>query len=144
MYIENVMIHEQLVILNRIHRVGEMSKPLDDAICATIKALQDGDIELAYELSAVKSLICGCGVDATEHHFFEDTDKNRELLDGKSVYALLDGVHHELAYQAKKMPSGVSVISLGGIKNKEDSTIDHPVLERMRLEHKHIREGSTL
>lgn len=130
--------------LKRMKKQARVSPDLKEAIDETIKALERGDVELAYELSAVKSLICGgMDVDPKVNHFREDNDYNEKKL-GYSVYRELDGIHHDLASDVGRMPSGMTVITSRGIVERKKPTRRHRTLTLMRKEHEAIRRRPRL
>ena len=119
--------------LNEILEKGIISEPLKNAVKETILALEGGDSELAYELSAVKSLVAGEGADPEVYHFRENIEQNRNTL-GSSVYALLDFIHHDLAFGLGKIPSGMMILSANGMREKAGAEKRHPVITRIQEE----------
>lgn len=119
--------------LNEILENAVVSEPLKNAVKEAIIALEGGDIELAYELTAVKSLITGAEADSEVYHFREDRQQNRSNL-GRSVYALLDSIHHDLALELNKIPSGMMILSADGVREKAGSERQHPVITRIQEE----------
>jgi len=119
--------------LNKILERAIISEPLKDAVKETIIALEGGNSELAYELTAVKSLVTGEKADPEVHHFRENTQQNRGTL-GRSVYALLDTIHHDLAFELSKIPSGMMILSADGMREKAESEKQHPVITRIQEE----------
>jgi len=120
--------------LNEILENAIISEPLKNAVKETIRALEGGDIELAYELTAVKSLICGEGADPEVNHFREDTEQDRSTL-GRTVYGILDFIHHDLAFGLGKIPSGMMILyASGGMREKAGSKKQHPVITRIQEE----------
>src|SRR5207249_5094468 len=114
---------------------GKVSPDLAGAIVATRDALKDKNLDLAYELSSVKSFVTG-RIDPTdmEHHFQEDRDANAKILRGSSVYSELDGLHHDLAWEVDKMPSGMVVMSANGMAEKGQAMISHPTIRLINQE----------
>lgn len=120
--------------LNEILGKAVISEPLKHAVKETILALEGGDSELAYELTAVKSLVAGELNHFPEvNHFREDTEQNEDIL-GSSVYLLLDFIHHDLALGIGKIPSGMMVLSANGMREKAESEKQHPVITRIQEE----------
>ncbi len=119
--------------LNKILENAIISEPLKNAVKETIIALEGGDIELAYELTAVKSLVAGEGADPEVNHFRENRQQNKRTL-GRSVYALLDSIHHDLAFELTKIPSGMMILSADGMREKAESEKQHPVITRIQEE----------
>ena len=120
-----------------------MSFMLREAIIATKQALIDGDLSLAYQLSAVKSFITGVLNPKDKRHAFqEDNDANEKIL-GNSLYCILDGIHFRLAMTIGEMPSGMMVVSAfqsGALATEEMKRKgDHPIIKRMDYEHNAIR-----
>ena len=125
--------------LNKILENAVMSDQLKEAVKESILALEEGGIELAFELTAVKSLICGEGADPETYHFREDTQQNKDTL-GRSVYGLLDSIHHDLAIELGKIPSGRMILSANGMREKAESEMQHPIITRIQEERAAIRE----
>lgn len=120
-----------------------ISDPLRFAVTEIVKALMVEDMNLAYQLSSVKSFICGgMDVDQDVHNFCENHKHNENIL-GRSVYGLLDTLHFEIAMNEGKLGSGTYIVGLNGIVGKPLPTEDHPTLERIRFEHTAIHEAST-
>jgi len=124
--------------LNKILEKAIISEPLKNAVKETIIALEGGNSELAYELTAVKSLVTGEKADPEVHHFRENTQQNKSTL-GRSVYALLDSIHHDLAFKLSKIPSGMMILSADGMREKAESEKQHPVITRIQEERAAIR-----
>lgn len=119
--------------LKMLLKKAKMNNNLKKAIEETIKALNKNDIELAYELSAVKSFVSG-EMNST-HNFTEDADYNYAIFGKRDVYSILDYIHHELAYMADKMPSGMMAFtSGGGMYEKGMSEKKHPIIKIMEKE----------
>ena len=110
-----------------------MKNNLKKAVEETVKALNKGDIELAYELTAVKSFVSG-EINPT-HNFTEDADYNYSILGKRDVYSILDYIHHELAHMAGKMPSGMMAFtSSGETYQKGKPKKKHPIIVMMEKE----------
>jgi hypothetical protein len=117
---------------------ARISGDLRRAVGATIDALKEGDYELAYELTSVKSLIVG-GMDAGSP-FREDDEYNRRTLGG-SVYGMLDEIHHGLALKINRIPSGAVIVTAEGWYEKEGPRgryRAHPVLRLIEEERQRI------
>lgn len=120
--------------LNEILEKAIVSEPLKNAIKEAIIALEGGNSELAYELTAVKSLVTGEEANPEVNHFRENIEQNRSTL-GRSVYALLDSIHHDLAFGLGKIPSGMMILyATGGMREKAESEKQHPVITRIQEE----------
>jgi len=118
--------------LKTILKKAKINANLKKAIEETIKALNKNDLDLAYELSAVKSFVSG-DLKSKGHYFREDDDYNNLHL-GESVYSILDGIHHELAFKTGGIPSGMMILTHTGIRKKEKSKKIHPVITMMEKE----------
>jgi len=133
-----------LKTLRGIQGKARMSATLGKAVAATIEAIEAGDLELAYQISACKSLVCGemnTGRNR-QNHFREDGDANKGAL-GSSVYSLLDGIHFRLAMRIGKLSSGMMMFSTGpeGVSMREmRNEGDHPIVRRIKLEKRRIAE----
>ena len=129
--------------LKRILKVAHISPMLTLAITDTIQAIQEKNLDLAYQLTACKSHITGVLEPKNKQYAFqEDHDYNETQLKD-SVYGLMDTIHHDIAWQIDKMPSGMVVASSNG-KIREMKPIGiHPVVKRIRLEmnrlHREVR-----
>lgn len=121
---------------------GRMSVTLRKAVAATASAIEAGDYELAYQISACKSLVCG-EMDTgrnRQDHFREDGDANEKALGG-SIYMLLDGVHFKLAMKVGKLSSGMMVVSRSpeGLSMEEmRHEGEHPIVRRIQSENRRI------
>lgn len=132
--------------LNKILNVAIISDTLKEAIKETIKALENNDTDLAYQITACKSLISGTMKSPdtkapifNDGAFKEDGDYNIEHLN-HSVYSLLDDIHHELAFSIRKLPSGMMGISNQGISSMKH-TGDHPIIQRIKFEIEEIQKS---
>jgi len=133
-------VSDKITILNKILDKGKMNDTLRNAIIEVKEALANNDLELAYEVSAVKSYIASSGKDLPSYyHFIEDWKSNEEAL-GSSIYSLLDSMHHDLAFALNKMPSGMMVVSFNGWRSKGPPTRESPTLTLITLEHEEIRK----
>lgn len=124
--------------LNRFLKKGRMSKDLRYAVQELILALRENDLELAYELSAVKSLITG-EIGFMGSAFGEDMDYNKKVF-GKDLYCYLDFLHYDLALAVDRMPSGAMILTTEGAIKKGRPIVKHPVIRTMEKEHRMIRE----
>jgi len=138
---------------------GRMSPMLRQAIEDTMGALKKGDLQLAYQLTACKSFIVGTMRDSAKtrrfregrlqdgrHNFFRESDRLNTKALGNSLYSLLDGMHHNLAFAIEALPSGMVVLSRnpqGGITQHHMAhTGTHPVIACMKMEQQEIEEQS--
>lgn len=119
--------------LNKILKKGTMSPRLQEAVKAILKALQEKDMELAYQLSVVKSFITGSlNPKDRVHAFQEDSKKNKDVLT-VSIYSILDTIHHDIASTIGRMPSGMMAVSRSGVAQMI-SEGTHPIIERIKYE----------
>jgi len=125
--------------LQNLLKKKKMSPDLRRAIKATITALKKKDYELAYELSSVKSLIA-TKIEGRKlprrYHFYEPEAQAKRR---GNVYSVMDTIHHELAYKVQKYPSGMMVVSTGGIFQKGKPKVKHPIITMMNRERAAIR-----
>jgi len=122
--------------LNKILKKATMNQNLRDAITATVEALKQNNIKLAYQLTACKSFICGeINSKDTEHAFQEDATANKKAL-GDDLYCILDGIHFNLAMQADQMPSGMMAMCAGGKVEEMKHRGTHPIVQLMINEQK--------
>jgi len=133
------MTNEHVLILEKINQKAIISPHLKEAINEIINAINVGDIELAYELSVVKSFVTG-GMDhnSNEHHFRENHEYNENVL-GRSVYGELDSIHFDLAMSLKRMPSGMMILSANGMTKKGEAKREHPIILLIKSEREAIR-----
>jgi len=124
--------------LNKILRKARISPNLCIAIDSTIKALEAKDLDLAYQITACKSLIIGSLEPKNKQYAFQEDHAYNKARLKDSVYGLLDGIHHDIAWQINKMPSGqVMALSNGKICEMTPTGI-HPVVKRIKLEKNRI------
>ena len=130
-----------LPILNKILKHGVMSPMLKEAIKETIKAIEEKNLNLAYQITACKSYLVGV-IDPKDkvNAFQEDEEKNEELFD-RSIYILLDGVHHEISFAIDSIPSGMMNLKYNGEVKKFQSNGIHPIIKRIKHEDEVIRKG---
>lgn len=151
MYIDSCMseIRINVDVLPEILEKAVISEPLRFAVEEMVRALMNEDLNLAYQLSSVKSLICGAMKEGDEKSHFRENHKHNEHLLGRSVYSLLDTLHFEISMSEGKIPSGMSIMSVDSngvshVQSKPMSVENHPTLERMRYERKMIREEAKI
>jgi len=137
MTITSVRYSDKVEILDKILEKAKITVALKRAILELKDALTNDDLDLAYEVSAVKSYIAGMDADS-KNHFREDVDYNRTALGGEDVYCLLDDMHHTFAFANHKLPSGMMVISLDGWKSKSLPKRESPTLKLITEEHTRI------
>lgn len=118
-----------------------MNANLKLAVTESKKALQANNIPLAADLTAVKSQICGAMRIPKKdlvyaHHctFRENQDTNEKRLRGKTVYRVLDGMHHTLAFAADQLPSGAVVYTRGKAHERAPSTAPNKIIRLMNTE----------
>jgi hypothetical protein len=128
--------NEMISTLDQILEKGKMSDDLRKAIIELKEALLQSDLDLAYEVSAVKSYVAGMRA-GPENHFTEDTEHNRIAL-GRDIYCLLDTLHHDLAFSINKMPSGMMIVSADGWRQKGQPERTSPTLALIVQEHEAI------
>jgi hypothetical protein len=119
-------------------KVGKMSPMLRKAMEETLKAMKAKNTDLAYQITACKSLICQSGHKfVRKYAFHEDRAANDKAL-GYSLYCMLDGIHFELAMRAHQMPSGMMVLSStpkgGCVMESMKSSGAHPIVKRIAFE----------
>ena len=127
--------------LNIILNKARINKNLRTAVLEARKAIDKDDIELAADLTAVKSYVTG-EIDPKDkrNRFQEDDDYNQKVL-GYSVYNNLDGLHHDLAWASGTIPSGMMIGTSGGmLHGRGKSRKKHPVIKMMEKEEKEIWE----
>jgi hypothetical protein len=127
--------------LNKIIVKATISPRLREAARETIKALQTHNWNLAYQLTAVKSYVTGV-LDPKDkvHAFQENHEANKKIL-GSSVYSIMDGIHHAIAFSIDALPSGAQVVSLNGIREMK-SKGTHPIVRRIKYEHRQIEKDA--
>jgi hypothetical protein len=112
-----------------------LSPKLRECITEILKAIDQHDLNLAYELSAVKSFIATKAQPTEKYHFTETNE-----IGPKSAYWILDNLHHNLAFTIGKIPSGAMIISSQGIQQKQKAKITHPLIELMNQEYVAIQK----
>jgi hypothetical protein len=129
-----------ITTLKLILKSGVMSPMLKQAVEAIIKALHDKDLHLAYQLSVVKSFVCGI-LDPKDkfHAFQEDSVANEKTFgEGNDIYSLLDSIHFSLAMKVDKMPSGMMIMAgtpKGNLNVTEMKSVgSHPIIKRIKQE----------
>lgn len=142
----NASVDDARDTLKMILSKGRMSPLLKEAVSETVKAIDAGELRLAYQISACKSLVVGVlrFKDGSDYAFRESDRLNRKAL-GESVYALLDGVHFRLAMMLNELPSGMMACgrSPQGVVVQQMRHIGtHPIVERIKLETRLIVERS--
>lgn len=130
--------------LQSILKKAVISPMLKTAIENTIEAIKSKDLNLACQLTAVKSFITGLISSKDKSHAFqEDQWKNEKIL-GDSVYSILDGLHHDLAFRNGSVPSGMMMfgVTKDGKKvcNEFKAQGMHPIIKRMKMEKNNIQK----
>jgi hypothetical protein len=129
-------------ILNKILSKAKMSPDLHNAVMELKEAIRKKDIVRAYEISAVKSYICG-SMKMRDCHFRENDEYNMKIL-GTYVYSILDNIHFDLAMKAGKIPAGMMIFSAEGIQQKGSPIGKSRTLELIRKEHARIVRESKM
>jgi len=132
--------------LKRILAKARISHMLYQAVEDTIFALKTNNLDLAYQLTVVKSFIMGrLEPNDKNHAFQEDQEFNETLFKGQNVYCLLDAIHHDIAWKLSQLPSGMMILSRGpkgAVVEEMKSAGTHPIVKRIILErnriHKHL------
>jgi hypothetical protein len=130
-------------ILNKALKMATITPKLREAIIAILKALEDKDLNLIYQLSACKGLICGkMSVATTRTHAFREDDEHNEKVLGNSLYGILDALNHDVAIKIHQIPAGMMVVdsrsrTISEMKNKGT----HPIIKRILLEKRNIAKG---
>lgn len=137
-------LHEYEKALRRLLK-GKMSEMLRLAIKDAADAVKAGDLRLAYHLTACKSFVVGTlrkRKDERHAYAFRESRRLNTGILGASIFQLLDGIHHDLAYALDEFPSGM-VIYRGGprgwVVEQMSHKGDHPVIERMKAEEAEIK-----
>jgi hypothetical protein len=132
-------INSWCVTLRKILKKGELSPLLRTAVENALEAIQAKDYKLACQLTAVKSFICGEINPKDKKNLFQENQKSNESNLGDSVYCILDGVHHNIAFALDDIPSGMMVF---GTTSKGHFVVQefkrkgkHPIIKRMEYEH---------
>jgi len=122
---------------------ARISEPLREALVELRDALKKRDMEKAYELSSVKSLISSDYSKPKKGNLFnEDSDYNEKLFGGRSVYSILDVMHHEIAFSQDKIPSGMMVFhSTGVVEQKGKPHGESLTLKRIKSELEFIEKS---
>jgi hypothetical protein len=131
--------NKHIPTLKRILAKARISPMLQTAVEATIRALEAKDLALAYQLTACKSHITGSLEPQNKQYAFqEDQEFNKTQLK-RSVYDLLDDIHHDIAWKLDAMPSGVVVVGVfkGNVLRAQEMEPagTHPVIKRIKFEH---------
>lgn len=140
-------------IINTLQRCltkGTMSPRLREAVASAKQALEAKDLELAYQLTAVKSFITGDSIKPKElkRYSFQEDQKANERALGNSIYHILDGIHFRLAMNLEKLlPSGMTVAGLGLtltsrrlVSQEMKHKGVHPIVRRIQWESRKTRE----
>ena len=124
--------------LNEILQKARMNPALRRAIVAIREAMINHDPELVADLSAVKSFII-FRIDPANKtdHFQEDADYNKKVL-GTDLYTYLDGLHHKYAFMTGTIPSGIMSFTATGIKQRDPSKREHPIIKLMKKEERDL------
>lgn len=123
--------------INRILKKGKTSPMLRQALIAIVGALNQGNLKLAYQLSACKSFITGVLNPKDKVHAFQENNAYNEKTLGRDVYSILDGIHHYLAMDVNQIPSGMMIMSAGGSAEMHIKGT-HPIIKRILSERRAI------
>jgi hypothetical protein len=123
----------QISELEKIKSKAKISPHLRRALTEAIDALKSGNVPLATEITSVKSFIAGDVVASGKDHFTENTKYNEKVL-GRSVYGLLDSLHHNLAFESNEIPSGVMIFNASGKREREPTKFKSSTLGLIKRE----------
>lgn len=128
--------------LKKILDKAIISPRLKVAVSETIKALEEKDWDLAYQITAVKSYICGVVNPKDKTHAFQEDHAANEKALTASVYMILDIMHHDIAFALDEMPSGMMALSRSGVRSMSWTMAKgtHPIVRRIKWEHKAIQK----
>jgi hypothetical protein len=124
----------------KAHDKGKISPWLKKTLADIISALDAKDMNLACQLSAVKSFITSNLNPKNTRYFFQEDNKANEKILGERVYSLLDGLHHSLAFSLHEIPSGMMVCSSQGYTEFKPKKINHPIIKRINFERRQIEK----
>jgi len=124
----------QISELEKIYRKAKISKDLKNAVAEAIKALKAGNIQLAADITSVKSYVSGYP-QVKGNHFVEDTEYNQKIFGGESVYGILDSIHHNLSFASGTIPSGAVILTATGTSQRKPSEYKSPTLKLIKREH---------
>ena len=123
--------------LNKLLISAIMSTYLAEAVIATRDALEQGDLNLAFEISGVKSyIVWDENVDVKNckrQHFREQIDCESE----DSVYWLIDSLNKMLSFEVDRVPAGMIWFG-GGKMAMSTPRLNHPIINLMKAEHKRM------
>jgi hypothetical protein len=142
---ESKTYENDLSSLELILKNADMSSDLINAVIELRDALKRKNYRLAYEVSAVKSFIVD-GKPSTRNKFAENSKLNEKKI-GDSLYGYLDALHYKISFNLMKkdptiIPSGMMIVTAGGIRQKGQIPATSPTLKRIRLEHEAIEKES--
>jgi homoaconitase/3-isopropylmalate dehydratase large subunit len=124
--------------LNRILKKGIISPLLRMAVQESIKALKAKDYDLAFQITACKSFTTSKIYPKDKKYAFQEDCETNEKILGNSVYSILDGITHHIAYSIGSIPSGMMIISSDGSTEEFQRKGKHPIIARMEYEHNQI------
>jgi hypothetical protein len=129
--------------LNKALKLATITQKLREAIIAILKAFEDKDLNLIYQLSACKGLICGeMSASVDKINAFREDDKHNEKVLGNSLYSILDAINHDVAIQIHQIPSGMMIVdSRSKIVSEMKNKGTHPIIKRILLEKRNIAKG---
>jgi len=124
--------------LNEILQKARMNPALRRAIVAIREAMINHDPELVADLSAVKSFIINkIEPENKIQHFQEDAEYNEKVL-GTNLYDYFDSLHHKYALKTGTMPAGMFLVTATGIKQRDPSKREHPIIKLMKKEERDL------
>lgn len=128
--------------LSKILILGEISDTLREAISETVTAIRNDDMDLAYQLTACKSLIVGKLTYKPAINKFRENESDNETKLGESVYSLLGSIHFDTSFHANRMPAGMMVVGVDNngkcVHSEMESKGIHPIVKRIIHEKKVI------
>ncbi len=127
--------------LNEILEKSKISDQLNEVVISIIEAIEKDDFLLATDLSSVKSLVSGSiRKEHADYPYREHSEYNEKHL-GNSVYSILDGIHFAYSMRSDKMPSGMMIISSGGVTHGGKITeLEHPIVQKINAEFKKTQD----
>lgn len=129
--------------LNRILGKGIISPTLRTAIEEIIKALEEKNLNLAYQLSVCKSYVSGVINPKNKINAFQEDSVKNERLFKRDVYCILDSIHRDIAFAINALPSGMMIVG-GGKVQEMKSNGTHPIIKRIKFEHNAIHKQFNL
>jgi hypothetical protein len=127
-------VHQLSAMINRPQYVYQISLSLRTALREIRRAIMDGNIALAADLTSVKSYISGGGP-SDVNLFWEEGER----ADQRRIYSYLDSLHAEMSFDAGKMPhSMMAMHSDGTVSSAPPVQPKSPTLKRILHEQARI------